>query len=220
MTPLRSTILSIDWYRVELDSLVGTNNSTTIVQNNNPADVIRDERGKLVAVYNRYQNLSELKTSGVDLELSQRWRTDRWGDFALQTAYTHVIDYRRPVTIGGPLVDYAGTNRSGSLPADKATTRAGWSKGDLEADLTWYYTGGYDLTTVVTGQSSVDAYNQVDLYLGWSGLEKAKVYVKIENIADETPPYDGAFPGIRAPYDFSQYDLRGRQFRIGFDYRF
>lgn len=219
-TPLRDTILSVDWYRVELDNLVGTNNTTSIVQANNPVDVIRDARGKLVAVYNRYQNLSELKTSGVDVELSQRWRTGQWGDFALQTAYTHVIDYRRPVTVGGPLVDYAGTNRGSSLPADKATTRAGWSKGPLEADLTWYYTSGYDLVTPVTGQSSVDAYNQFDLYLGWSGLENAKVYVKIENIADETPPYDGTFPGIRAPYDFSQYDLRGRQFRIGFDYRF
>ena len=29
-----------------------------------------------------------------------------------------------------------------------------------------------------------------------------------------------SFPGIRAPYDFSQYDLRGRYFTVGFDYRF
>ena len=27
-------------------------------------------------------------------------------------------------------------------------------------------------------------------------------------------------PASAPPYDFSQYDLRGRQFRIGFDYRF
>ena len=29
-----------------------------------------------------------------------------------------------------------------------------------------------------------------------------------------------SFPGVRAPYDFSQYDLRGRYYTVGFDYRF
>jgi iron complex outermembrane recepter protein len=46
------------------------------------------------------------------------------------------------------------------------------------------------------------------------------VYAKVQNLADKTPPYDASFPGIRAPYDFSQYDLRGRYFTLGFDYRF
>ena len=34
------------------------------------------------------------------------------------------------------------------------------------------------------------------------------------------PPHDASFPGIRAPYDFTQYDLRGRYVTVGFDYRF
>jgi iron complex outermembrane receptor protein len=38
------------------------------------------------------------------------------------------------------------------------------------------------------------------------------MYAKIQNLFDEAPPHDASFPGIRAPYDFSQYDLRGRYF--------
>ncbi len=219
LTPRRGTLLSIDWYRIELDNLVGTNNSTTIVQANNPADVIRDARGKLVAVYNRYQNLTELKTSGFDIELSQRLSTETFGDFTLSSAYTHVIDYRRPVTVGGPLVNYAGNNRGPSLPADKATTRLGWSFGDLDSSVTWFHTAGYDLVPNVAGQKRVDDYNQFDLYVGWSGIKNTTLYAKVENIFDTPPPYDANFPGIRAPYDFTQYDLRGRYFQIGFDYR-
>lgn len=219
-TPLRDTILSIDWYRIELDNLVGTNNTASIVQANNPADVVRDARGKLVAVYNRYQNLSELKTSGIDVELNQRFHTETFGDFSVSSGYTHVLDYQRPATVGGPLVDYAGSNRGPSLPAHKATTRLGWNLDAFETSLTWYYTSGYDQVPVVGGQTSVDAYNQFDLYLGWSGFEGVTLYAKVENLADETPPHDAAFPGVRAPYDFSQYDLRGRYFRIGFDYSF
>ncbi|PVM88411.1 TonB-dependent receptor [Caulobacter radicis] len=218
-TPLRGSLISIDWYKIKLSNLVGTGNTTSIVQGNNPADVIRDSRGKLVAVYNRYQNLTELTTSGLDIELGQKLSTETYGDFTVSTAYTHVFDYRRPVTPGGALVNYAGNNRGPVLPADKATTRLGWRISDLDANLTWYHTSGYDLIPTVAGQSRVDAYDQVDLYVGWSGFKKVTIYAKVENVFDEAPPHDANFPGIRAPYDFSQYDLRGRYFQVGFDYR-
>ncbi len=222
VSPWADTSLSLDWYRIELDNLIGTNNTTTIVQRNDPADVIRDSRGKLVAVYNRYQNLSALTTSGLDAELSQRWRTGA-GDIALTSAYTHVLEYRRPQTVDGPLVDYAGSNLGPSLPRNKLTSRFGWSIGDFETALTWYRTGGYDQKASVAAtavQSRVDAFDQFDLYAGWSGIEGLTLYAKVDNVLDETPPHDASFPGIRAPYDFSQYDLRGRYFQVGFDYRF
>ena len=219
-SPWADTSLSVDWYKVELDNLVGTGNTTTIVQENDPANVVRDERGKLVAVYNRYQNLSELKTSGLDAELRQRWRTDAAGDFTLSSVYTHVLEYRRPATVGGPLVDYAGSNRGPSLPRNKATTTLGWEIGDFDTGLTWYRTGGYDQVPVVGGQTRVDAHDQFDLYAGWSGIDGLTLYAKVENLLDEEPPHDASFPGVRAPYDFTQYDLRGRYFQVGFDYRF
>ncbi len=223
LSPWADTSLSVDWYKIELENLIGTANSATVVQNNVPADVIRDARGKLVAVYNRYQNLSELSTSGFDIELRQRWRTAAAGDFGLTSNYTHVRDYRRPTVVGGPLEDYAGSNLGPSLPRNKATTTLDWNLRDFSAALTWFYTGGYDQkasTAASAVQSRVDHYDQFDLYLGYSGIDKLTVYAKIENLADEEPPIDASFPGIRAPYDFTQYDLRGRYFTVGFDYRF
>lgn len=222
VSPRADTSLSLDWYRIELDNLIGTNNTTTIVQANNAADVIRDSRGKLVAVYNRYQNLSTLKTSGLDAEFNRTIRTGA-GDFRIASVYTHVLDYSRPQVVGGPLVDYAGSNLGPSLPRNKLTSRFGWSIGDFETALTWYRTGGYDQKASVAAtavQSRVDSYDQFDLYAGWSGIEGLTVYAKVDNVLDETPPHDASFPGIRAPYDFSQYDLRGRYFQVGFDYRF
>lgn len=225
LTPWRGSSLSVDWYRIELDNLIGTNNTTTIVQNNRPGDVVRDARGKLIAVYNRYQNLSELTTSGIDVELRQRWQTENAGDIGLTAVYTHVHDYRRPQTIGGPLVDYAGSNlgASFSLPRNKATTTLEWDVASVRSALTWYHTGGYDQkasAAASAAQSRVDAYEQFDLYAGWSSSSNhLTVYTKIENLFDELPPHDASFPGIRAPYDFTQYDLRGRVFLIGLDYR-
>ena len=222
VSPSADTSLSLDWYRIELDNLIGTNNSTTIVQRNDPGDVIRDARGKLVAVYNRYQNLSSLETSGLDAEFNQTFRTGA-GDFSIASVYTHVLHYSRPQVVGGPLVDYAGSNLGPSLPRNKLTTRLGWSISDFETALTWYRTGGYDQKASVAAtavQSRVDAYDQLDLYAGWAGIEGLTLYAKVDNLLDEEPPHDASFPGIRAPYDFSQYDLRGRYFQVGFDYRF
>jgi len=223
LSPWSNTNLSIDYYRIELENLVGTNNSQTLVTDNVPGAVLRDERGKLLAVYNRYQNLSTLETSGIDVELRQRIPTERFGEFNLSSAYTHVRDYKRPTVLGGPLVDYAGSNLGATLPRNKATTTLDWSAGDFRTALTWYYTSGYDQKAsagVQAVQDRVDAYNQFDLYLGYTGFEQLTLYAKIQNLGDEDPPYDASFPGIRAPYDFSQYDLRGRYFTVGFDYRF
>lgn len=219
LSPWADTSLSVDWYRVELDNLIGTSNSASIVQQNDPADVIRDARGKLLAVYNRYQNLTELKTSGIDVELRQRWNTASAGGFGVSSVYTHVLEYRRQNTAGGPLVDYAGSNLSFTLPRSKSATTLDWDYSDFSAALTWYHTSGYAQTRS-TAQSRVDGYDQFDLYLAWKGIEKLTLYAKLQNLLDEEPPYDASFPGIRAPYDFSQYDLRGRYVSVGFDYRF
>ena len=120
-------------------------------------------------------------------------------------------------------MDYAGSNLGPSLPRNNATTTLGWKLADFDTWLTWYHTGGYDQKASAAAsavQSRVDAYNQLDLYLAWSGIDKLTLYAKVENLLDEAPPHDASFPGIRAPYDFTQYDLRGRYFQLGFDYRF
>ena len=44
-------------------------------------------------------------------------------------------------------------------------------------------------------------------------ISRTKPAVTLEGISK-------SFPGVRAPYDFGQYDLRGRYFRVGFDVRF
>lgn len=222
-SPGANTSLSVDWYRIKVDNVIGSGNTTTLIQRNNAADVVRDANGKLQAVYNRYQNLSELQTSGIDVELRQRWNTAAAGSFTLGSALTYVIDYKRPQVIGGPLVDYAGSNLGATLPDTKATTTLDWALGDWRTALTWYYTTGYEQQGSAAAkavQKDVASYSQLDLYVGYTGFDRWSLYAKVQNLGDRQPPFDATYPGIRAPYDFSQYDLRGRYFTLGFDYRF
>lgn len=222
LTPGPATVFSVDFYRLELDNLIGTGNSAAIVVANDPANVIRDARGKLQAVFNAYQNLTELETQGIDFDLRQRWQHAELGEFVLSAVWSHVLDYKRQSVPGGPLVDWAGTNLGGVLPKNKGTTRlAWWPLEQLEAAATWYHTDGYDQATVVGGQSRVEAHDQFDLYLSYAFDGGPRLYVKVDNIFDAFPPHDARFPGINgAPYDFGQYDARGRYFQIGFDQSF
>ena len=49
--------------------------------------------------------------------------------------------------------------------------------------------------------------------------EESGGFGSIINFTDELPPYDPGFSATSL-YDFSQYDVRGRQFRIGVNYKF
>lgn len=103
-----------------------------------------------------------------------------------------------------------------------AATTLEWNITDFRTALTWFHTGGYDQKASAAAtavQSRVDSYEQLDLYFGWSGIENLTLYTKVENLFDEEPPHDASFPGIRAPYDFTQYDLRKRSFLVGLNYR-
>ena len=86
-----------------------------------------------------------------------------------------------------------------------------WTRyvGGFETALTWYRTGGYDQKASVAAtavQSRVDAYDQLDLYAGWSGIEGLTLVVgdmmaqyKSEAFYGETMQVD------MVPDDFNKY---------------
>ena len=64
----------------------------------------------------------------------------------------------------------------------------------------------------------VPSYTTIDLNLRYAVTPKLTLTGGILNLTDELPPYD---PGFSATdlYDFSQYDVRGIQYRVGFQYK-
>ena len=133
-------------------------------------------------------------------EVFKAWNKGPLNSYLIEIA-GHVLDAKDAPT-GGPLVDYAGSNLGGtsfSLPRNKATTTLEWNIASVRSALTWYHTGGYDQkasTAASAVQSRVDAYEQFDLYAGWSSSSNnLTVYTKVENLFDELPPHDAAFRG-------------------------
>lgn len=198
--------LSVDYYCIQLDNLVGINNIQILVNDNVVGVVQCDECGKLQVVYNCYQNLSELKILGIDVELCQCILIVVFGDFIVFLVYIYVCDYCCLIVVGGLLVDYVGSNLGVILFKDKVIIMLDWKYGDFNVVVIWYYISGYcqEVSIVVkVVQQCVGSYSQYDLYLVYIGIDKLIVYVKVQNLVDKMLLYDVLFLGICVLYDFS-----------------
>lgn len=63
------------------------------------------------------------------------------------------------------------------------------------------------------------SYTTVDLFARYNVTTNLSVSGAILNLTNEVPPYDLGFSSTQL-YDFSQYDVRGLQFRVGVNYKF
>jgi iron complex outermembrane receptor protein len=64
----------------------------------------------------------------------------------------------------------------------------------------------------------VPSYTTYNLYGKYQFTKNLAIYGSIVNLTNELPPYDPGFSSTYN-YDFSTYDPRGRQYRLGLTYK-
>jgi len=101
-----------------------------------------DSTGQLATVSGFYQNATSTKTSGVDLELRQKFKLGEAGNLTAQLNWTHTQKYER-TNIDGTTSDYVGTQGPIVLSAGAGTPK---DRGSLS--LTWDR-GPYAITGVI-----------------------------------------------------------------------
>ncbi|WP_437882365.1 TonB-dependent receptor [Pseudomonas sp. LRF_L74] len=231
LSPDELTNISLDYYNIRIDDVIALESDAAIAKRNDPNEVIRDASGNVSSINSSLKNLTRMNTSGFDLEFSRRLPTKGLGDFDLTSTWTYINRYRVQDTADGPLNDYAGTNglNMSAIPKTKGRTTLGWRYADWDTALTWNYNGSYEQKQLKTGvngiHSRVEAYNQFDFYLGYEGVKDLTLYLNVDNLLNEKPPYDpwgysSMGVAVRAPYDVTQYDLLGRYVTLGFNYKF
>jgi iron complex outermembrane receptor protein len=182
----------------------------------------------VVTVLSNYRNLSETFVRGADFDVRYAARTTL-GRFTTRINAAYIDDFREEGE------QYAGTNGgSNTYPRWKGTLSQDWEQGALLVRGAINYVSSYYqqllagsfFTTPVnplaqngTYPLKVPSYATLDLFARYSLTSKLQISASIVNVTDETPPYD---PGFSATflYDFSQYDIRGRQYRVGVSYKF
>ena len=221
VAPNSTTSFGVDLYSIEQKNLVGTDSSQFIVNNPGlfPGQLIRDPiTGNLVAVLNRYRNLTALRTLGYDIDFRKSLVLSTLGKLTLNGNWTYLQRYKTQVAAGQPLSDNAGNNGNTALPRTKGTTTLTWEYQAFTTALTYYYTSAYAQQNATTSQDRVGEYRQFDLYVSWEGIKNLKLFGSIQNLGNTHPPFDASTGG--RPFDFTLYDARGRYFRAGLTYKF
>ena len=233
---------TIDYWSIELEDVIAAVGANTIVQrcfnrdganptystNNSWCQLFeRDQNnGGVVELKQLSQNQAFINTSGIDIAIN--WGIpvgENWGDLGFQLVTTWVEKYETQTTSVDPVYDFAGTIGSttgSSTPEWKATLQTTWSIDQLTVGVTTRYIDSMVHANTVTGGSpvsntGVDAVTYWDLSASFDLTEQLTVRAAINNLLDEDPQLYS--PNVQANTDPSLYDVLGRRYFIGINYK-
>ena len=242
--------LSVDYFTIEIDSLIDTVGRQTAVDfcfDVSPSSfpnqfcpfLTRDttgaafQLGELTEVNSGFVNEGTLKTEGVDLSLL--WRLEMSdviaaipGQVAIRLNYTHLLDFTE--TKFGVPDDLVGET---GFAEDKGQTAIVYSTGPWDVSWEWTYIGdSVPDNSSALFSFSVGNYSVHDLQIAYdfgnsalqdSMLRGARLYVGVNNVFDEDAPIIlSGIPGntTGTDTDASVYDPIGRTWYVGLNFSF
>jgi iron complex outermembrane receptor protein len=178
----------------------------------------------------RQGNAFDLRADGLDYDIRYRLNTDTMGDFKFGFSASQKLSFDQQFS-GGLIFDRlntAGVNTTFSSLEWTGRLTAAWDLGPWSADVAFNYTNPYlnlngnapfTVTTVgntVTGGQSVDAFQTVDLHVGYKFetqgmLADTSVFADISNLFDEDPPFSNQSGG----YNGNDASPMGRVITVG-----
>jgi len=232
--PTRDLNIGVNWYQIDWKDQVGSYSFQNLVNNNGVINgvqrgvVVRDPAtNAIVTVQTNYTNLAAVTTRGFDFDLNYRLNT-LYGKLGLRAGGSYLEKF----SIDGD--EYTGLNANGSLPRIRGFAQLSWEQGPYSAALTANYIHSYYQALLAasfyattndprfqtgTYGEKIGSRTTLDLFGAYEFNNKLKISGSVLNIANKQPPYD---PGASATYlyDFTQYDVRGRAYRLNLTYKF
>lgn len=187
---------SLDYYNYDIENIIDSD--TQFVFSNfgaDPSVVTRlptsdpNDPGEVVEIFDSFQNIGDLETSGLDLDLSYNLSTG-FGEVRLGYVLNYVLEYEelRPDATGGSRV--ALSEGQFEQPEVRWTTTADWSKDDWAATVAINYIGEFDGDADSGfGDKTVDSMTTVDLTVSYTGMDNATFTLGSTNLFNEEPPY-------------------------------
>jgi len=175
------------------DILASTRNAFNLstIDLNNPAAAAQLAATPNFHIFdNRLRNLSDVRLTGVDVDVSYGADT-RWGDISFGARATYMADYEERLTPGAPLVTIVDTALH---PVDlRARAFLGLAHDSLEATLAVNYVDSYR-NPYSLGETQIGSWTTWDARLAFdlagAGLGVgSELSIGAKNIFDEPPPY-------------------------------
>ncbi|MFT4939723.1 MAG: iron complex outermembrane receptor protein [Paraglaciecola sp.] len=187
---------SMDYYSYDIENIIDSDTQFVFTNFGGDASVVQriptadpTDPGEVVQIFDSFQNLGDLKTSGLDLDLNYHLESG-YGEFNFAYVMNYVLDFEelRPDADGGKRI--AKQEGDFEQPEVRWTTSIDWSQDDFGAALAFNYIGEFKGSADAGfGDKTVDSMTTVDLRLSYRGLENSTFVLGATNLFNEEPPY-------------------------------
>ena len=229
---------SVDVFNIDVKGVVGTLTAQQIVNDcalgsADQCALITRDAGVITSVLRAQENLSELKTSGVDFEGDYQHRLPAFfgplqGNLALRMLATYTGELTQ--VSQGVSIDQAGAVGSGILgvPRWRWNASATYIRGPFQLFLQALYTGGgsVDNSLGATGYypdhvGGQTIWNTTATYqLVNNSGHKLEFYASVHNLFNAAPPIDPSSFIFQYQTNPALYDVIGRTFTAGFRFHY
>ncbi|MCV2358834.1 MULTISPECIES: TonB-dependent receptor [Roseateles] len=233
LEPVRDLSASIDYWMINKTDVISDLSEQVILGNLPKYEkgyVKRDEFGEFIdTILLKKENQGELRTSGIDLDVSYRFNAGEAGRFRANANGTYVLKYERQFGAGEPFESNAGRFLSDQVIQKwRHRVSVDWDIGAFGLTLgNTYYSGYTDHNTAFNPNTSqllpardVQAYSLWDMSGSWAINKAAKLRVGVQNLLDKQPPFSNQGYYFLATYDPTYTDPRGRNFYASLSYSF
>jgi iron complex outermembrane receptor protein len=216
---------SVDYYDYDIENVITKDtqfkfstlgNDPSVVERL-PSSVAGDP-GEVVRIFDQYENIGNITTSGLDVEANYGLETDM-GDFRFTYALNYVLSYEdaRPNADGSMRID----TQEGDFeqPEVRWSFNTAWVQGNWNASMAVNYVGEFkqDAAVAAEGMSDIDSLTTVDTTVNYIGIKDTTLSIGATNLFNEEPPFSyheftgfvsgthnsqGRFVYVKASYKF------------------
>lgn len=239
LNPLERLGITIDYFSIELDQVIASFPAIDIINRCyngdglNPTFDINNEwcqlferdpsNGRVIELQTLDQNQSTWKLSGIDTTFN--WGMDAGPgqlNFALLASWLQKFD--RQLSSADPVNDFAGTigNVTGrAAPEWRGTLQTSYSMDSWELTTTARYISSMSNAVLVSTPNADATGTPETWYLDLTGrynlTDNASLRFGVNNVTDQDPRLYS--PNVQANTDPSLYDVLGRRYTVGFEWR-
>ena len=241
--PIDHLGITVDYYRINLRSNIGTIPSSAIYANPTafaglyvlnsagtltPASLANVQCPTPQAATCGYiitttQNTGIITTAGIDLSATYVMDSD-YGKFRVGLEGSFVTNYKLQQYVGGPQLNLVGQFKGGQQPVIRYQhlLTLDWSYQNFGAGLSQHFTEHYtDYAPDAAGNLlTVGNYSIVNGYVSFKPLPPLKLLVGINNLVDTNPPFSNQQQNWQSGYNPIFSNPLGRTFygRITYDF--
>jgi iron complex outermembrane receptor protein len=175
-------------------------------------------------------NVTEVTTSGVDINATVRFPRTDWGQVKVDLNGTYMIEWDQSdpsgtqhlvgTYAGATATNVQGAGSTGAFPRWKHNLNLGWTLGPWSANVNQLYVHGYSEPSDDTPTRRVGAYSIWGINGSYTGFKNWTLTLGVKNLFDRDPPFTRQDRAFQIGYDPYLTDPTGRFYYASVRYAF